>query len=59
MSNEKPPAVPVQQNPKNSDDGLLDSLGKAIADPVKTGAENEEPSGDAGAGKVPPRADRG
>jgi len=37
-----PTNPPVQKNPPDSDDGLLDSIGKAITDPVKTGAEDEE-----------------
>lgn len=34
--------LPPQKNPPNSDDGVLESIGKAVADPVKTGAEDEE-----------------
>ena len=47
--------LPIQKNPKDSDDGLLDSLGKAIADPIKTGAEDEELKND-GAAPVRPGA---
>jgi len=46
------PTEPVKRPAK--EDGLLDSIGKAISDPVKTGAEEEETerdNGSTGAGR--------
>lgn len=52
MSNDKPqadkPAKPHRA--PADDDNLLDSIGKAISDPVKTGAEEEEFERDNGTG---------
>ncbi|CAN5919586.1 hypothetical protein BH11PSE8_BH11PSE8_28280 [soil metagenome] len=41
------PSQPTPHEATESDDGVLDSIGKAIVDPVKSGAEDEEPKDDA------------
>lgn len=39
---------------RGRDDGVLDSIGKAIAAPVEGAAEDDEPKPDAGKPPVPP-----
>lgn len=44
---------PLQPSPDKDaepDDGILESIGKAIVDPVESGAEDEEPKQD---GRMP------
>ena len=48
MSNDSSKKPPQPTPPRGKDDGPLDSIGKAITDPVKTGAEEEEEERDDG-----------
>ena len=48
MSKDTSKKAPETTPPRGKDDGLLDSIGKAITDPVKTGAEEEEEERDEG-----------
>ena len=50
---EPKPKLPPQTNPPNSDDGVLESIGKAITDPVESGAEEEERKRDNGTPDTP------